>query len=587
MLLERISSSITPVDIGRHDVSLSLSHNASVTKVKTVSGLDVLEINNSEEDQLILMLEVPLADSVGFWHPDALLERTVRPDWAGARTTSIVRSAPFGSLYNDKGESLLSFGIDRMVGEVSLEFGVAEEEKSFLVLLEIVEPIRDLRLAIGRDGSTFLATIEDLKSWLGGIVGKAPLLAPDFATQPVYSTWYSFGQDISAPVLEAEAYAARALGMRSMFIDDGWQKYGSGRLYAGCGDWIADEEKFPDFSDHVRLLQQIGLKVVLWVAPLLLGENCDRFDQLASLAPLYKSKLECRIIDPRVPAARDHMVASCVRLMSDYGLDGLKIDFLDDAMDYKGTEPTAGSDFEDVGLAMESFLSELREALAEAGHSEPLIEFRQPYVSPALAPYANVLRAIDCPADSVMNRTGVADARLASRNQIIHSDMLMWGQTEGARAAALQLIGAFFGVPQISMRLLELTAEEQEAVSSYLQLWRDFKELVVDGQFEPSLPHTFYPQLRMSLGRRLLIALYQREVVDVDLDVSTDVVVLNGSAYGDLVIDSRGSSDVKSFASVFGPTGASISAGSIRLSRGLQRLEVPSGGYARIQCVDH
>ena len=53
-------------------------------------------------------------------------------------------------------------------------------------------------------------------------------------------------------------------------------------------------------------------------------------------------------------------MAVCTRLMVDYALDGLKIDFLNNVMSYAGT-PSTG-DIADVGDAMTLVLREISEA---------------------------------------------------------------------------------------------------------------------------------------------------------------------------------------------------------------------------------
>ena len=56
------------------------------------------------------------------------------------------------------------------------------------------------------------------------------------------------------------AEAARGIGCKSVFIDDGWQKFGDGRWYAGCGDWVPDTAKFPDLRGTVAELSKAGLR---------------------------------------------------------------------------------------------------------------------------------------------------------------------------------------------------------------------------------------------------------------------------------------------------------------------------------------
>ena len=109
--------------------------------------------------------------------------------------------------------------------------------------------------------------------------------------------------------------------------------------------------------------------------------------------------------------------------MSDYALDGLKIDFLNSVMVYAGT-PSTG-DVADVGDAMTLVLREIAAAV-EAVRPGSLIEFRQPYISPAVAPFADVIRADDCPADADQNRRSTLNLRLLAISQVVHSDPVMW-----------------------------------------------------------------------------------------------------------------------------------------------------------------
>lgn len=148
-------------------------------------------------------------------------------------------------------------------------------------------------------------------------------------------------------------------------------------------------------------------------------------------------------------------------------------------MVYRGT-PTDG-DLSDIGIAMQQLLQQVRDRLDQAGHPQVVFEFRQPYVSPAIARYGQILRANDCPGDAVTNRRSVIDARLLSVGQTVHSDPMMWGVHGGADAVAQQLYAGWFSVPQISMRLTELPGEQAAALRGLLQLWRDHREVILDG----------------------------------------------------------------------------------------------------------
>ncbi len=345
---------------------------------------------------------------------------------------------------------------------------------------------------------------------------------PPVARRPVYSTWYTFTQDLDQGRVAAETALAVRLGCGSVFVDDGWQRLAVGRGYAGCGDWVPDTAKFPDLAAFSADVHDQGAGVVLWIAPLLLGPDAEAFATLGRFAPHAAERLACHILDPRHREVREHLAATCTRLVVDYDLDGLKIDFLDVAMAYRGT-PSSG-DIDDVGEAMQALLALIRERLAAVGHGDAAVEFRQPYVSPAIGAYGQILRASDCPADAVANRRKTIDARLLAVGQVVHGDMLMWGPSGGPEAVAQQLYACWFSVPQISMALANLADEQAEALAGLLALWQEHSPVVLDGTLDVRGSERAYDLVRadrVDLGRSV-IGRYAPVVVDLELPGEVD-----------------------------------------------------------------
>ena len=402
-----------------------------------------------------LRLEVDLGAAVAYWHPGLRSERVLTPDWAGQAETSLVQSAPVGALYDTAGRVLLGWAAGELVAELSVRCGVSEERKSFVIEVRPVRPLAaDLVVVLDGSGSDLAATVRRLGEWLSAGYVHDALTPPAMTRVPVYSTWYSFTQDIDTDVMLAESGLATDLGCSAVFIDDGWQHFGHGRGYQGCGDWVPDEMKFADLPTTVKQIQGMGAAVGLWIAPLLLGRESQAIGELDVFAPQWDSLLSCQVLDPRHPEVRSHVEETCLRLVIDYGVDLLKIDFLDRAMIYQ--DSASSGDLADIGQAMAQMLQGVRRRLAAAGRGAVAFEFRQPYVSPAIASYGEVLRAGDCPGDSVVNRISTLNARMLSVGQVVHADPMMWGATGGAEAVAQQLYSGWFAVPQISMRLADL-----------------------------------------------------------------------------------------------------------------------------------
>jgi len=494
-------------------------------------GLVRIRLAVQGEGQVVL--ELPLGDAAGYWNPGLSSDRGLPADWKGRDRFSAVRSAPIGALYDADGISRLAFGFDCLVHEGELQYGVSEEEKTFVVRLPIEGRLAELEsgldLVIVGEAMPYARAVRAVSE---AVRAEQPVRPASTASrEPVYSTWYAYSQRISEQIIESDVAVAAELGCRSVFIDDGWQRFGDGRWYAGCGDWVPDSVKFPDLAALSGRLHAQGLDVVLWIAPLLLGEQSEAFERLRRFATHYSDGLRAWVLDPRHPEVREHLVETCARLMRDYALDGLKIDFLNNAMAYAG-EPSTG-DLADVGEAMTVLLRGVADAV-DLERPGALIEFRQPYVSPAVASYADVVRADDCPADAVQNRRSILDLRLLASGQIVHADPIMWDSTATPATAVRQLFGAFFGVPQISMPLAPLPTAHRAEVAAVLGVWRELSGVLLDGEITAGLPVDGYPSAAARLGDTLVVAAYTGSVVDLDLDGVRRLVVLNASGSGQL-----------------------------------------------------
>ncbi len=529
---------------------------------------------------LELRLEVPLAAAVGYWHPGAGAERTLAADWAGRTATSLVSQAPVGCLHDAAGTSAFAWGLDELVDELEVRYGVSEEHKSFALELHAraSDKARRLRMVTSSAPKPLAAAVAHLAGWLSGRLAGTPLPVPDVARRPVYSTWYTFTQDLDQERVAAETALAADLGCGSVFVDDGWQRLAFGRGYGGCGDWVPDTAKFGDLAAFSADLHDRQMGVVLWIAPLLLGPDADAFAALGRFAPAAVDHLGCHVLDPRHRKVREHLADTCTRLVVDYGLDGLKIDFLEQAMVYRGTP--SGGDHEDVGEAMRSMLALIRRRLDDAGHGEAAVEFRQPYVSPAIGAYGQILRASDCPGDAVVNRRSTIDARLLAVGQVVHGDMLMWGPTGGAAAVAQQLYACWFAVPQISMLLADLSTEQSTALAGLLELWQGQAPVVLDGTLTAHGSERAYDlvrAVRADLGRSV-VGRYAPVVVDVADE--GELTILNATAEDSVVIRVAPGSSIRT-GDVRSPAAATVdSVGP--LGSGLHELRVPAYGSATL-----
>ncbi|MFE2271679.1 glycoside hydrolase family 36 protein [Streptomyces lavendulae] len=537
--------------------------------------LRVLEVR-ADGAPVEIRFSVPLGDAAGYWHPQGGWRRTLLADWEGRSRVSLVDGHAAGCLYDHTGATLLTFAAADPVPEATLRFGVSEENDTHVVHLHLPASARAHRILLVPRSPSVARAMRALRAWFAAATPLPP--APEEARTPVYSTWYAFNQDVDAAAVETQAALASGLGCGALILDDGWQELGHGRGYAGCGDWEPDRAKFPDFAGHVARVRAHGLSYLAWVAPLLLGPGAACHGRLTEHAPAPATVPGAHVLDPRRPEVREHVVGLCVRLVRAHGLDGLKLDFLDQAMVY------AGDGAGDVGQAMVTLLAQLRAAL-ESVRPGVLLELRQPYTGPGMAPFGNMLRSFDCPADATANRVRTLDTSLLAVGGAVHSDMLLWSADAPVTTVARQLIGALHSVPQISVRLDRVPAAHRDAIGFWLALWRQHRELLLDGEVEPGRPDELYPLVRAGSGEHCLLSVHGDRVVPLDLSAYRHFHVVNGSDRDRVMVEVLGAGG-RVRGVVHGPDGRIMDDPPTYLPEGARSLAVPRGGMASLTITE-
>lgn len=579
MILESHEGALRAVAAPMDGVQVWVSGHATAQTSHQADDQATLQVSSRTGRRVSIIIKVALGAAVGYWHPRAGIERTLVPDWAGGGAVSAIDSAPMGVLYDLLGDVVFWFASDSLVTVTNLAWGVAEEDGTFTLAIDgAIGSGASVTVRLGRGGH--LATVVgEVAEWMQGLVGRRPLPVPPQARRPVYSTWYAYHEAVDQRALQTESHEAAELGFGSVFLDFGWQLHGDSRYFDGCGDWYRDPAVFPDLADSVRRLRERNLDCVLWVAPLMLGARSAASAAWERFAPHYSESLRVRILDPRHREVREHIVQTCVRLMRDYGLAGLKIDFVDIAMAYANT-PSAG-DIDDVGAAMVEVFAQLTEAFRVNGWEKAYVEFRQPYVSPAMAPFGNIVRAGDCPGDAIANRTSIVDARMFATDQAIHSDMVMWAADATPQAVAWQLFNTFFAVPQVSTRLAELAPGQRSVLRSFLRLWNVWGDVAARGMVTAPGSHSRYPVVRADgTDARTVIVMYEPAPI-ILTGTENRVLLVNASGGRVAISRERGPAQTMRISTwdMFGTETANVT---LTLSSAFVEIPIPSCGWAEI-----
>ncbi|WP_406056807.1 glycoside hydrolase family 36 protein [Kribbella sp. NBC_00889] len=509
---------------------------ASMTELPTTEP-GVLRYEVVAAGPVTLRFAWPAESAVSLWRATQSSRRELPTDWGSRREIRSVRSAPVGTLVDAQDRNLLTVSLSSHVRGCDFAIGVHEETAEQLVelIVDDVEgqsfvlriDVRDLHFAEALDGVTADWTAE---------LGDRIVPVPELARQPMYSTWYSDHQHVSAESVERHARDGAAYGCAAVIVDDGWQTDDTARGYAYCGDWEPTSRTFPDMSEHVRRVHDLGLSYVLWLAPPLIGVHSKAWDRLKDRTLGFADGQVTAVLDPRYTEVREHLVECCIRPVRDWGVDGLKLDFID-SWAWDNPPPAPDGDCTSVDEGVELFLQAVTTELKRL-RPDVLIEFRQDYVNPRLWQFGTFLRAGDCAMDPVENRVRTIDSRLLAGGRAVHSDMLMWHPDASAETVAQQFIGAMFSTPQVSMELDALSAEHERVVRYWLGFLRDHADVLLDGVLVPSRPDARYPQVR-AVGSTTVVAAFTNPVVRLaDSDLS--VVLVNGGSSGRLIVEGAG-----------------------------------------------
>ena len=156
------------------------------------------------------------------------------------------------------------------------------------------------------------------------------LPVPEHAYDPVFCSWTAIHHDVSQDWVLRNARLAADLGFGTWLTDDGWfTDKASFADYRFTGDWQPCVAKFPDFAGHVREVQAMGLRYVLWVGPFMVGDESAAAQRHAHLLLQHDERLHYSQLSPWFRETGQVVADLLARLVGDFGLDGLKLDFID------------------------------------------------------------------------------------------------------------------------------------------------------------------------------------------------------------------------------------------------------------------
>ena len=466
---------------------------------------------------------------------------TIRPDWGNVEAVSRLASGmPIQQITSFDGKNKICVSLSDVDTPTKISMGYCEEtaeiicEAIFFTLPTNAVESYSAKIRIDMRDIPFYDSVYETVAWWENECGYQSAFVPESARMPMDSLWYSFHQNLQKDKILEECRLSKELGMETVIIDDGWQTDDNNRGYAYCGDWAVCENKMGDMAALIEEIHRIGQKVILWYSVPFVGLHSEKYNEFKDCF-LDKSgnDEDFWALDPRYKKVRDYLCGIYKKAVTDWKLDGLKLDFIDSfVLKGKSLEHDENRDYQSLEDAIHALMLQIKAELT-AINSDILIEFRQSYIGPSIRKYGNMLRVGDCPGDILANRSQIVNMRMTSGKTAVHSDMIMWSEKDSAENAALQFASVVFAVPQISMLIKDLPQEHIEMLKFYISFWKEYRSVLLDGKLTAKNPESEYSQASSTLDNTTVTAVYTSNVIDTINDIT---VVVNASVFDSVIV---------------------------------------------------
>ena len=493
------------------------------------------------------------------------------------------RQAPVYSLYNLEGTNALTFALSDAIHDSRIG-GTTENGFNYNCNITVngtkIDPTSEYSLTLRLDFRKvpYYQCLQETSLWWESFPTYKPCKIPNEAKAPLICSWYIYIVNVDQNDLLKQCALAKKAGIDVMILDDGWQTNQLEFGYQNNGDWEVCKDKFPDFKSYVKQVQDVGMKFLVWFSIPYVGIESKIYHKMKDYLLPAREGAKWFSFDPRYPEVREYLSSKFENFVLEYGIDGLKMDFIGtfgcNSKDEEISKP--GHDTISIGVAVCKLLDDVMKRLY-AINPNILIEFRQEYVGPAMRKYGNMFRAVDCPNSIGDNRVRTIDTRLLSGNTAVHSDPITWHKKDTVESAAMQLIHALFSVPQLSIKISDLPADHSKMLSHYLSFWKENRQVLLEGELLPLYPNQLYPMVIAKDNQKCIVAFYANTPFECKEHINKTLIIVNGTYKEELLIDTE--IDLGNFSTIsYTCTGKQINEDNIQISKGISKVKVPIAG---------
>ena len=517
----------------------------------------------------------------GTWYPMGGRDHSFRQWWFPNTQESVFEAgAPVMCVYDYENKNIITAALSDSVKRTKISASVDDlnQRDEILLKVEIIDdglfqqPDHEIILRVDKRPLEYYDAVAEACDWMRSFLKKL-IPIPEDARVPLYSSWYNFHQEPEQKLLTEELKVAAEMGFRTVILDDGWQFEGKNTGdYYKCGDWHVALDKFPDFKKFVDDVHSFGMKLMVWFPVPFAGFATEDYRRFKDKMAFDIDWMRAGVYDVRYKELRDYIAGTYEKFVDDFGIDGLKLDFVD-AWGTTTDVPPKNDDMDHERLfdAVRTLMDEIYDKMT-ARDPDFLFEFRQVYVGPEIVNHCNMLRVADCAADSVTNRIGIGSLRIVNGATAIHSDMLLWGKKESPVNCMRQMLNIMFSVPQISVLLTKVPGDQKLAVKRFVDYWSENRDVLLDGKFRAVDPGANYSLMSAEKDGKKITVLYSTSEVELTACAED---VWNNTFKNYIVVSCAPGKDYAVFDWRGDKIGCGVTAGTI------QKIAVPAGGMVK------
>lgn len=372
--------------------------------------------------------------------------------------------------------------------------------------------------------------------WVETTSNIAVLHPPKRAYDPIWNTWYPYGQDINEKIILESAGFCQKIGITNIFIDAGYNN----SLHRGMstpqdielfndhtGDWIADKGKFPDFCGLIDRLHQQGQIVTIWVALFLLGKDTHAYRNARHLLMHDKEGKETLNLCPCHPDTPGYLSRTFLQMAKKYDLDGYWLDFMD-SLHIPCYAPHAHFT-SSPGEGYNRCLTAVRDAILK-WKPNFLIETRMKMSNINMKQFSNVLETYDMPFDFDLNRGMGVFVKSFSSGVATKLDPVQWHMHESnENVAKLCATVILMGIPVFGVDFKLLPQSHVKVMKAWIKFYRAHQEDLISGEFTPIAFAPLFPEFQVRNARKIFLYIGSSSMAPANVLKCDEVYIINVS----------------------------------------------------------